>query len=98
MRINANVCARLLSRSQKEFVINTDYRRCLELVCYSQGASLIGGCCGIGPEHIQELSQHLTCHKYAYCILNSLPISPANLKPVYPFVLVGHHLKSVPTL
>ena len=25
-----------------------------------QGASLIGGCCGIGPEHIQELSQHFT--------------------------------------
>ena len=26
----------------------------------TQGASLIGGCCGIGPEHIQELSQHFT--------------------------------------
>jgi len=26
----------------------------------AQGASLIGGCCGIGPEHIQELSQHFT--------------------------------------
>ncbi|MDW6005311.1 homocysteine S-methyltransferase family protein [Vibrio mangrovi] len=25
----------------------------------SQGASLIGGCCGIGAEHIAELSQHL---------------------------------------
>ncbi|MBI0425005.1 homocysteine S-methyltransferase family protein [Psychrobacter sp. NG27] len=24
----------------------------------AQGASLIGGCCGIGPEHIQALSQH----------------------------------------
>ena len=26
----------------------------------TQGVSLIGGCCGIGPEHIQELSQHFT--------------------------------------
>jgi len=26
----------------------------------TQGASLIGGCCGIGPEHIQALSQHFT--------------------------------------
>lgn len=26
----------------------------------AQGASLIGGCCGIGPEHIQELSQHFS--------------------------------------
>ncbi len=26
----------------------------------SQGASLIGGCCGIGPEHIAQLSTHLT--------------------------------------
>ena len=26
----------------------------------AQGATLIGGCCGIGPDHIQELSQHLT--------------------------------------
>ncbi|WP_431192064.1 homocysteine S-methyltransferase family protein [Psychrobacter proteolyticus] len=76
MRVNTNSRSRLLSRSQKEFVINTNYRRCLELVCYSQGASLIGGCCGIGPEHIQELSQHLTCHKYAYYILNSLPSLP----------------------
>lgn len=25
-----------------------------------QGASLIGGCCGIGPEHIEVLSQHFT--------------------------------------
>lgn len=24
----------------------------------AQGATLIGGCCGIGPDHIQELSQH----------------------------------------
>ncbi|MBF2719994.1 homocysteine S-methyltransferase family protein [Psychrobacter sp. NG254] len=27
---------------------------------HAQGASLIGGCCGIGPEHIQALSQHFT--------------------------------------
>ena len=26
----------------------------------TQGASLIGGCCGIGPEHIQVLSQHFS--------------------------------------
>ena len=26
----------------------------------TQGASLIGGCCGIGPEHIHALSQHFT--------------------------------------
>ena len=26
----------------------------------TQGASLIGGCCGIGPEHINELSQYFT--------------------------------------
>ncbi|MEN6670371.1 homocysteine S-methyltransferase family protein [Psychrobacter sp. B38] len=26
----------------------------------TQGASLIGGCCGIGPEHIAALSQHFT--------------------------------------
>lgn len=25
-----------------------------------QGASVIGGCCGIGPEHIAKLSQHFT--------------------------------------
>ena len=28
----------------------------------TQGASLIGGCCGIGPEHIEVLSQHFAAN------------------------------------
>jgi len=28
----------------------------------TQGASLIGGCCGIGPEHIEVLSQHFVAN------------------------------------
>lgn len=29
---------------------------------HKQGASLIGGCCGIGPEHINELSKHFAAY------------------------------------
>ncbi|MCY1274165.1 Homocysteine S-methyltransferase [compost metagenome] len=29
-----------------------------------QGADIVGGCCGIGPEHIAELRLHLLAHAY----------------------------------
>jgi S-methylmethionine-dependent homocysteine/selenocysteine methylase len=25
------------------------------------GASIVGGCCGVGPEHIRELKRHSLC-------------------------------------
>jgi len=31
-------------------------------VWYRAGASIIGGCCGIGPEHICELAKRETWH------------------------------------
>lgn len=38
------------------------------------GASLVGGCCGIGPEHIAELSQFLK-NKYHVCCQNRIIVS-----------------------
>ncbi len=60
------------------------------------GANLIGGCCGIGPEHLKAAVRLIgKCQPVRRrCITNQYLTSRTILKPIEPFLIIGERINA----